>query len=455
MGAGLLQSVFCRHWLHQPAVALWQDSATVATWVEVEKALASVQAQVGLIPQSAATEIAAIDANRIDWQRLEADIAHQMHPFTPVLHQLEQLCSDEAAGYIHWGATTQNIFDTASALQLKRTHGMIDSQLDQALALMADLARTHRATLQAGRTHGQHALPITFGLKVAGWHAEIERHQQRLRHSAGADLVAQMGGAVGSFSAMEGKGRDVQKRLAEWLGLCDGGIPARSMVDRIAHFGGLLALMGNTVEKIAREVVFMQRTEVGEAFEAHHVGKVGSATMAQKRNPSHALNLIGLAYRLRASSHLLHDAMVCENEGFASQANLADVTVAEAAVCAASLAAGLASLIQGLGVNADAMRSNLEKTRGLIMSEALTMRLARVMGRHKAHQVLYEVAHAVTDGGKTVSQALAEHPLLHNLVDQIDIQHLTDPGNYVGESKALVDAQVGVAANAQPAQPGR
>ena len=418
----------------------------MATWVYVEQALASVQSQVGLIPQSAAKEIAAINADRIDWRRLEDDIASQMHPFTPVLHQLEQLCPGDAAGYLHWGATTQNIFDTASALQLRRTHAIVESKLDQALNLMAELARTHRATLQAGRTHGQHALPITFGLKVAGWHAEIERHRHRLHDSADSDLVVQMGGAVGSFSAMEGKGREVQKRLAQVLGLRDGGIPARSMVDRIAHFGGLLALMGNTVEKIAREVVFMQRTEVGEAFEAHHVGKVGSSTMAQKRNPSHALNLIGLAYRLRASSQLLQDAMICENEGFASQANLADVTMAEAAVCAASLAAGLATLIAGLGVNTNAMRSNLDQTQGLIMSEALTMRLARLIGRHRAHQVLYEVAHAVTDGGIPLSQALTEHPLLRNLMDQIDIQHLTDPSNYVGEATALVDAQVGVSA---------
>ena len=452
-GAGLLQSVLCRHWLHRPALELWQDSATVAAWVQVEQALASVQAQVGLIPQSAATAIAAIDADHIDWTRLEADIAAQMHPFTPVLHQLEQLCSDDAAGYLHWGATTQNIFDTASALQLQRTHAIIDAKLEQALTRMASLAQTHRATLQAGRTHGQHALPITFGLKVAGWHAEIERHRRRLHEAAEADLVAQMGGAVGSFSAMEGKGQEVQQRLAQVLGLRDGGIPARSMVDRIAHFGSLLALMGNTIEKIAREVVFMQRTEVGEAFEAHRVGKIGSSTMAQKRNPSHALNLIGLAYRLRASSHLLQDAMVCENEGFASQANLTDVTIAEAAVCAASLAAGLTILIEGLVVNPDAMRRNLDQTRGLIMSEALTMRLARLIGRHRAHQVLYEVAHAVNDGGKTLAQALNEHPLISNFIDQVDIDYLTDPANYVGESMALVDGQVGTLVQATSSEP--
>lgn len=443
MGAGLLQSVFCRHWLHAPAVALWQDSATVTTWVEVEQALAKVQGAVGLIPQSAADEICAMDASHIDWQKLETDIAHQMHPFTPLLDQLEHFCSDHAAGFIHWGATTQNIFDTASALQLKRTYAIVDAQLALALDGLAQLAKKYRATPQAGRTHGQHALPITFGLKVAGWHAEIERQQRRLSEAAACDLVAVIGGAVGSFSAMEGLGREVQHRLAKELQLGDDGIPMRSMVDRFAHFVGMLALMGNTVEKISREVVFMQRTEIAEVSEAHHHGKVGSSTMAQKRNPSHAMNLIGLAYRLRANSQLINEAMVCENEGFASQANLTDVSLSEAAVCAASLAAGLAQLVTGLHVDEAAMQRNLAISKGLIMSEALMMRLGRQIGRHIAHQVLYEVSHSVVEQGISLKQALAEHPALKDSDITAELDALVDPKNYLGESEALVRAQVG------------
>ena len=443
MGAGLLESVLCRHWLHQPALDQWQDAATVAAWVQVEQALAKAQAELGLIPQEAALEIAAIEQDRIDWPRLRADIAHQMHPFTPVLRQLEDLCTPHAAGYLHWGATTQNIFDTASALQLQRTHSIIDAQLHQALQSMAALARQHRTTLQAGRTHGQHALPITFGLKVAAWHAEIGRHRQRIRQSAIEDLVVVMGGAVGTFSAMGGQGRAVQKRLAEMLGLADGGIPMRSSVDRFAHHVSLLALMGNTIEKIAREVVFMQRTEVAEAHESHHMGKMGSSTMAQKRNPSHALNMVVLAMRLRASSHLLHEAMVCEKEGFASHANLTDQTLAEAAVCAASLAAGLAHLVEGLSVDTAAMARNITLTHGLIMSEALMMHLGRAIGRHRAHKVLYEVTHAVLDKGQTLAAALAEHPALSGIIDPLDVERLIDPKNYIGEAAQMVDAQVG------------
>jgi adenylosuccinate lyase len=441
-GAGLLQSVFCRHWLYQPALELWRDRALVETWIRVEQALAQAQAEVGLIPLAAAERIADIDANLIDWAELESDIAHQVHPFTPVLHQLERICGGQAAGYLHWGATTQNIFDTANALQLRSTLDIVGNKLDRALKTLAELALQHAKTPQAGRTHGQHALPISFGLKVAGWHAEIQRHAQRLQRSADEDLVVVMGGGVGSFSAMEGHGRRVQAIMAQKLGLADAGIPLRSMVDRFAHIASLMALLGNTIEKIAREIVFMQRTEIDEASEAHHDGKMGSSTMAQKRNPSQAMNLITLAYRLRASNQLIQEAMVCENEGFASHANLTDTSIAEASVCVASLAAGLDQLIEGIEVNTVAMQRNLNLTNGLIVGEALMMQVGRELGRHVAHHAMYEITNAVVDQGVSLEQAIRSHPALQSHTFQQSLGELIQPSNYMGESAQLVSTQV-------------
>lgn len=442
-GAGLLQSVFCRHWLYQPALELWRDRALVQTWIRVEQALAQVQAEVGLIPPEAARSIAKINVDEIDWKTLESEIAHQMHPFTPVLHQLERICGGQAAGYLHWGATTQNIFDTANALQLKSTLKIIAEKLDLALKTLAELAQRHAQTPQAGRTHGQHALPISFGLKVAGWHAEIQRHAMRLQRCAQEDLVVVMGGGVGSFSAMEGQGRRVQALLAQKLGLGDAGIPLRSMVDRFAHVASSLALLGNTIEKIAREIVFMQRTEIAEASEAHHDGKMGSSTMAQKRNPSQAMNLISLAYRLRASSQLIQDAMVCENEGFASHANLTDISVAEASVCGASLAAGFEKLMQGMEVDSVAMQRNLNLTHGLIVGEALMMHVGREIGRHVAHHVMYEITRSVLDEGISLEQAIRLHPALRDHPFQTRVNEVIKPSNYMGESADLVNMQVG------------
>lgn len=437
-GCGLLGSVFSRHWLYRPALELWSDRAVIQVWIQVEQALAQAQAQLQMIPASAAQAIAQINADQIDWLALERDIAHQMHPFTPVLHQLEALCGDEAAGYLHWGATTQNIFDTGSAVQMQATVRIVLCQLDRALSTLSELALRHALTPQAGRTHGQHALPISFGLKVAGWHAEIGRHLERIKSSAERDLVAVMGGGVGSFSAMQGNGREVQARVANILGLADAGLPLRSMGDRFAHLVALLALMGNTIEKIAREVVFLQRTEIDEVCEAHHDGKMGSSTMAQKRNPSLAMNLIGLACRLRGSSQMVQDAMVCENEGFAAQSNVIDSSLPEIAVCAASLADGLATLCEGLQINTDAMRRNLDLNHGLIMSEAVMMRLAHHLGRHVAHKALYEVTRSVLDAGYSLHDALCQHPAIQPLLQELELGTLLDPQSYLGESPQLV-----------------
>lgn len=440
MGIGLLNSVLCRHWLSADAVALWEDEQTVATWIAVEKSLAAVQAQLGLIPTNAAEAIAQLDITTIDFERLREDIAFQQHPFTPVLRQLEAALDDHAAGYLHWGATTQNIFDTAHALQMARTHALIASDLGQAMDSMRRLALAHKATPQSGRTHGQHALPITFGLKVASWHEEIGRHLARLQAAAQEDFAAVMGGAAGTFAAMQGQGREVQLRLASLLGLSNTQVPVRSSNDRMAHYVSLLALMGSTIERIAREVVFLQRTEIAEVSELHYPGKMGSSTMAQKRNPSNAMNLIGLAARLRACGQLMQEGMLIENEGFSAHSNLNDVTTPEAAVCAASLAHGLTQLIEGLQVNEANMRANLDRTRGQIMSEAIMMELARAMGRHHAHDVLYRATGIANQEGVELLDVLKRDPQVALHLSDLQVRRLQDPRTYLGECEQMVGA---------------
>ena len=242
---GLLNSVFSRNWFHQPVVTIWSDASSLRAWMDVEVALAKAQGELGLIPADAAETIASrlVDA-QIDEDRLVADIAHTMHPFVPVLRQLEEVCGEPAASYLHWGATTQNIVDTGMALQLQRSHVLLMDFVDRALAALATLAREHRDTPQAGRTHGQHALPITFGFKVAAWHGEMRRHRERLQFSARGAFVASMGGAVGAFAAMAGKGRELQALVAERLGLQPNDLPMRSVYDRQAAYISAVGLIG-------------------------------------------------------------------------------------------------------------------------------------------------------------------------------------------------------------------
>ena len=440
---GLLNSIFSKHWLNREAVALWTDGATLQAWLDVEVALAQAQAQLGLIPKPAAAAIAACArAEHLDVERMQQDVAHCMHPFVPVLHQLEELCGDEAAGYLHWGVTTQNIFDTGAALQLKRSHSLLVGFLDAGLLAIGQLAQTHRGTPQAGRTHGQHALPITFGFKVAGWHAELRRQSRRIREASQGAFCASMGGAVGTFSAMQGKGRSTQDLVAKILELESADIPVRTAFDAQASYLSALAQMGTTIEKIANEIVFMQRTEIAEVGEAFHFGKIGSSTMAQKRNPQHALNLVGLSRLLRSRVPVALECMLRGNEGDSASSNVGDMIVPEVVILAVSLLDGLGTLIRGLGVNAQAMAKNLEMTQGLILSEAVMMRLAQQVGRHKAHKILYEVAQASTETGDSLGEGLRKHADLQALLPTLNLPDLLDAKNYLGEASACVDDEL-------------
>lgn len=443
MTVGMFESFITRHWFSADAKEIWSDRATLQAWLDVEAALARAQAELGIIPTEAADTIAACSrAERFDIERLSRDIAHAQHPFVPVLRQLEELCGDPAAGFVHWGATTQNIFDTGASLQMRETHAHLVRTLARTEAALAALATAHRTTVQAGRTHGQHALPMTFGFKVVGWLEEIRRGRERLEERIERSFVASLGGAIGTFAAMGGKGRDAEALMARRLGLSPAVLPMRSSYDRAADYICALGTLAGSVEKMAHDVVFMQRTEIGEVEEAFHMGKVGSSTMAQKRNPSTALMLIGLCRMLRARAPLALESMVRMDEGDSSATNVADIALPEVAILGTSIVERLESLVTGLVVHPEAMRRNLDVSNGLIASEAVMMRLSNKLGRHHAHHLLYDAAQRTVMEGTPFLVAIKEHEAMKaagELVAEIDLE----PSNYLGEAPGLVDDLVG------------
>lgn len=456
MAVGMFDSFFTRYWFSDAAKAIWSDHATLQAWLDVEAALARAQAELGLVPPEAAQTIEAkARAELFDLDRLAMDIGHVQHPLVPVLRQLESLCGEPAAGFIHWGATTQNIFDTAAALQLRQSHALLVERVDAAAAAMSELAVRYRDTLQAGRTHGQHALPMTFGFKVAGWLEEVRRHRARLLAQESQVFVAYLGGAIGTFAAMGGQGRAVQARMADILGLAPATIPMRSSFDRIAGYVSTLGLLAATSEKIAQDVVFMQRSEIGEAEEAFYTGKVGSSTMAQKRNPATALLLISLTRTARSRVALALESMVRMDEGDSSASNVADTLLPEAAILAVSIGEKLAQLMGGLVVCPEAMRRNLDLSGGRILSEAVMMRLAEHIGRHHAHHVLYEAAQRSAAERTAFATALAEHPAMRDSAAGLDLPSLLDPAAYLGEAGACVDDVVAASVQDRPASPRR
>lgn len=440
MSIGMFESFVTRHWFSDAARRIWSDTATLQAWLDVESALARAQAGLGIVPTDAAQTITArADAGLFDLAQLSEQIAFAQHPLVPVLRRFEALCGEPAAGYIHWGATTQNTFDTASALQMRSTHALLTGHLDQAVEALGRLALEHRSTVMAGRTHGQHALPMTFGFKLAGWIDELDRHRTRLRERLASSFVACMGGAIGTFAAVGEAGREVESRLAAQLGLEPAGLAMRSSYDRACDYIAALGLLAGTAQKIAQDLVFMQRTEIGEVAEAFHMGKVGSSTMAHKRNPSSAQLLASLARLLRARVPPALEAMVRMDEGDSSATNVTDTLLPEVAILATSIAETLSVLARGLVVSPQAMRRNLELSGGLIASEAVMMKLTSDMGRHDAHHLLYEVAQRAQSEGLPFETALAQHPAFAGRGLPRELLLAADVHAYVGLSADTVD----------------
>lgn len=438
MRIGMFESFVTRHWFCGEATAVWSDAATLQAWLDVEAALAEAQAELGVVPPAVAAVIRRhACAEAFDLDGLADAIAFAQHPLVPVLHRLEALCGEPAAGYVHWGATTQNIFDTACALQMRQTHRLIVRELGAAMAALGALAERHADTPMAGRTHGQHALPMTFGFKLAGWLDELDRDRARLEARIGASFPASMGGAIGTYAAVGEVGPQVERRLAERLGLQAAGLPMRGSYDRAADYLGTLGLMAASVQRIAQDVVFLQRTEVAEVAEAFHLGKVGSSTMAQKRNPSTALLLVSLARMLRGRVPMAIESMVRMDEGDSSATNVVDTLLPEIAILAASVAQTLARLAQGLQADAEAMRRNLGRTQGLIASEAVMMALSRHIGRHEAHRLLYDAAQQSQSDGRPFAEVIAAHPDFVALADDVDLASALAPERYVGLSATL------------------
>jgi 3-carboxy-cis,cis-muconate cycloisomerase len=443
MAIGMFQSYMTSYCFSAAGKAIWSDSATLQTWLDVEVVLARAQAKLGMIPELAAQQIAeCAQADLFNLDELARGIAHAQHPLMPVLHAFERLCGDEAARFLHWGATTQNVLDTAIALQMRRNHQLLDSELAITIDTLSALALAHKDTPSAGRTHGQHALPTTFGCKIAVWVDELERHRSRLSARVGQSFPTLLGGAIGTYGATGKQGREVEVLVAEALGLEPNPMPSRASYDRPADYVLALGLLAATTEKIAKSVVTWMRTEIGEVAEAFHLGKIGSSTMAQKRNPNTAMTTIGHARLLRSRVPLLLEAMIREDEGDGASSFVTDVSMPEIGIIALSMTEFLARLCTGLSAKPEAMHRNLGLTDGLIASETAMMALGQQIGRHRAHHILYEAAQQTQSDGVPFLKSIQEHPDLQGFDLAGDLAIWLDPKRNLGESSSLVEETV-------------
>lgn len=440
MATTVLDSVLFRDAFGTPAMrAIFDDRALVARYVEVEVALARAQGRCGVIPAQAAAEIASrarAEALDVDLLRSETDIVG--YPILPLVHQLAKMCG--ASGrYVHWGATTQDIMDTAVVLQLRAALQLIGSDLDAVRAILVRQATRYRDTPMAGRTHLQHALPITFGYKLAIWLAMLDRHAERLAQLRPRVLVGQFGGAAGTLASLGERGLEVQKLLMEELGL---GVPAATWHvarDGLAEAVGFLGLLTGTLGKVAYDVMLMASTELGEVSEPFVKGRGASSTMPQKRNPISSELILAASKAVRQHAGLMLDAMVQDFERATGPWHAEWIAIPESFVLAAGALHQAKFMLDGLIVDEARMRRNLDMTAGLIVAEAVMMGLAPHLGRNDAHDLVYAACRTVNEKGGSLAEVLAGMPEVSSRLDRQAIDRLTDPVNYLGAAPGMVD----------------
>src|SRR5881275_3389465 len=411
---------------------VFSDFSSIARYAEVEIALARAQARCGVIPADGAEEIARntnVSALDFDLLRQETDIVG--YPILPLVQQMVKQCG-ESGRYVHWGATTQDIMDTALVLQLREGLELIEQDIAALREILADLSRRYRDTPMAGRTHLQQALPVTFGYKTAIWLAMFDRHAERLAQLKPRVLVGQFAGAAGTLASLGDKGFEVQKALCEELGL---GVPVSTWHvarDGFAEVMNFLALVTGSLGKVALDIMMMASTEFGEVYEPFVKGRGASSTMPQKRNPISAELMLAAAKGVRQHAGLMMDAMVQDFERATGPWHAEWMAIPESFVLTAGALHQAKFALAGLIVDESKMNENLAVSRGLIVAEAVMMGLAPQIGRQEAHDVVYDACRLANENNITLADALSADPQVSTRIDRATIERLTSPDNYLG-----------------------
>jgi 3-carboxy-cis,cis-muconate cycloisomerase len=418
---------------------VFSDEALIERYLEVEVALARVQAGLGIIPGEAARAIAdAARVERVDWDVLAARTAIVGYPILPLVEQLVAWTPDGLGEYCHWGATTQDIMDTADVLQIRSALALVEEDLSAIAMALATLAVDHADTVMPGRTHLQHALPVTFGFKCAGWLASIDRHRRRLDELRERVLVGQFAGAAGTLASLGEQGLAVQEALMRELGLRVPAMTWHTARDGLAEVTGLLALVTGTLGKMGYDIMLMMQTEVGEVFEPFVAGRGASSTMPQKRNPIASEMMLAAAKIVRDHHGSMLDAMVTDHERATGQWHVEWHAMPSAFIVTSGALAAARDCMQGLDVRSDAMLANLDATGGLIVAEAVMMGIAPSLGRQKAHDLVYDCCRESLDSQRPFLDLLCEQPEIAAVATRETLAALTDPANYTGAAPAMV-----------------
>jgi 3-carboxy-cis,cis-muconate cycloisomerase len=430
---------------------LFSDRARLQLMLDVEAALARVEARLGIIPPAAAEAItAAAKVDNLVFTEIAASTQLVGVPVVALTKALGKAAGEQAARYVHWGATTQDIIDTALVLQIKTGLDLVEHALAAIGRALAAKALAHRDTVMAGRTYLQHAIPITFGHKCAVWLAPLVDHAARLAALRGRVLRVQFGGAVGTLASLGTHGRAVTEGLAAEFGLAVPDAPWHVARDGLGEVASVLGLICGSLAKLATDVVLLMQTDVAEVFEPHQAGRGGSSTMPHKRNPVASEYVIAAARGVHALVPLMLGAMAQDHERATGPWQSEWLALPQIFVLTSGALAHAETLAAGLTVDAGRMRANLDATQGLLLAEAVMMALADKLGRAQAHHAVEQACARAIAEKKPLGDVLAADPVIAGQLDRTQIAALMDPAHYVGEAGAVVDRVVARARTVWP-----
>ncbi len=445
--AQIADSRFHGHNYSTPASRrIFCDDCRVRRWVAIEAALAESEAELGLIPTEAGDAIVhAAGAEGLDLDAVAQGIRRTSHSLVAVLGALQEACAGDAGQYVHYGATTQDIQDTGQALEMRDVLDVIDAGLTTIVGRLTRVARSERDTLMIGRTHARPALPITFGLKVAGWIDELLRHADRLETARARVLVVQLAGGAGTMAGFGTLGPRLLESFAGRLGL---GVPLigwHVARDRVAEYVVTLAMLAATLARIAGEIAILARPELGELGQRFTHGHVGSSTMPHKRNLESCEQVVVLARLARSAASLGLEAMIGEHERDGRSLRLEWPAVADVSHSTLGALGLVSDVLDRLTVHREQMAEQARREADSLCSEALMLALARHVGKQSAHGLVYELSQTAQSEGRSLKDAAEAATEVTAHLKPDELEAVFDPASYLGSAGTLVDATVTVA----------
>jgi len=402
-------------------------------YLDVEAALARAQAKQNIIPEAAAHTISQMaQISNLNMDNINQSLDKTGHPLVPLIWELDRVCGPDAGGYIHWGATTQNITQTGKLLLVKQFHQLFLEKILKLLSVLSELALNTKNYALPGRTHGQHAVPATFGYKVAVWIDEIIRHYYRFKNCEDRVFVTMLGGGAGTMASVGMEGLETQNLMAKELGFTSMSLPARTIGDHLTEYILNLAMFAATSSKMAREIYTLMKQEFGEVEEPVPDGAVGSSTMPQKRNPRNSQDIVAWAAELRTMVPMSLEAMQTEHEADKTTSMMINVAIDRSCELADKIVSSSIDIFTDLKVFPDRMRKNLDLSGGLIMSEQIMLELGKKLGRQRAHDVVYDAAQHSAKTGVDFISALNEQAEITQNFKSDEIKSMLDPEEYLG-----------------------